>query len=228
MVYFARSRTGVAVLITLGFVSTAIAPLLVSAPVTATVPYSVAQLFPSQPSYNNNVVIPAGTLLPVRYDAAEKIVVAPTETVPLTLTLARNVRTSNGQLLIPAGSQINGRLQPAGDGSQFVADTLVLRNGTRLKLDATSDVVNRTQEVQPGVNGDALIKGSAIGAGAATILSGVLGNRHITIGKILAGAGAGALGGLIFGKQKAEVIVINPNSDLTLTLTSPLSLTYQS
>lgn len=228
MVYLTRSRTGVAVLMTLGVASTAIAPLLVSAPVAATVPYSVAQLFPSQPSYNNNnVVIPAGTLLPVRYDAAEKIVVAPTETVPLTLTLARNVRTSNGQLLIPAGSQINGRLQPVGDGSQFVADTLVLRNGSRLRLDAVSDVVTRTQEVQPGVNGDALIKGSAIGAGAATILSGVLGGRRITIGKILAGAGAGALGGLVFGKKKAEVIVINPNSDLTLTLNSPLALSYQ-
>lgn len=227
MVYLARSRAGTALLISLGFIATAIAPLTVSAPVTATVPYSVAQLFPSQPSYNNNVVIPTGTLLPVRYDAAEKIVVAPTETVPLTLTLAKNVRSSNGELLISAGSQINGRLQPVNDGSQFVADTLVLRNGNRLRLDATSDVVTRTQEVQPGVNGDALIKGSAIGAGAATILSGVLGNKHITIGKILAGAGAGALGGLVFGKKTAEVIVINPNSDLTLTLNSPLTLSYQ-
>lgn len=227
MVYLTRSRASVALLMALGFGSTAIAPLTTAAPVTATVPYSVAQLFPSQPSYTNNIVIPAGTRLPVRYDAAEKIVVAPTETVPLTLTLARNIRTSNGQLLIPAGSQINGRLQPVGDGSQFVADTLVLRNGTRMRLDAASDVVTRTQEVQPGVNGDALIKGSAIGAGAATILSGVLGNRRITIGKILAGAGAGALGGLVFGKRKAEVIVINPNSDLTLTLNSPLALNYQ-
>lgn len=227
MRYLTRSRAGVAVLMTLGFVATAIAPLTVSAPVTATVPYSVAQLFPSQPSYNNSVVIPAGTRLPVRYDAAEKIVVAPTETVPLTLTLARNVRSSNGQLLISAGSQINGRLQPVSNGSQFVADTLVLQNGTRLRLDATSDVVTRTQEVQPGVNGDALIKGSVIGAGAATILSGVLGGRVITASKILAGAGVGALGGLIFGKNTAEVIVIQPNSDLTLTLNSPLTLSYQ-
>ncbi|MGQ9870903.1 hypothetical protein [Leptodesmis sp.] len=227
MAYLTRSRAGVVLLMALGFGSTAIAPLMLSAPVTAIVPYSVAQLFPSQPNYANNVMIPAGTRLPVRYDAAEKIVVAPTETVPLTLTLARNIRSSNGQLLIPAGSQINGQLRPVGDGSQFVADTLILRNGSRLRLNAVSDVVTRTQEVQPGVNGDALIKGSAIGAGAATILSGVLGSRRITIGKILAGAGAGALGGLIFGRNKAEVIVIKPNSDLTLTLNSPLALSYQ-
>jgi hypothetical protein len=230
MVYLTRSRSGIAVLMSLGLASTAIVPLTLSTPAAATSPYSVAQLFPSQPSGSPsgyNAVIPAGTRLPVRYDAAEKIVLAPTETVPLTLILARNVRSSNGELLIPAGSQINGRLQPVGDGSQFVAETLVMRNGPRLRLDATSNVVTRTQEVQPGVNGDALIKGSAIGAGAATILSGILGSRRITIGKILAGAGAGALGGLVFGKRKAEVIVINPNSDLTLTLNSPLPLAYR-
>jgi len=34
-------------------------------------------------------VIPAGTTIPVRYDKAQKIIVAPKETVPVTLTVAK-------------------------------------------------------------------------------------------------------------------------------------------
>jgi hypothetical protein len=224
MFHLNRWQSGTSLMVTLGFMTTAIAPLTLTNPATATPTpaYTLAQLFPSQPS--NTVVIPAGAQIPVRYNAAQKIVIAPNETVPLTLTVAKNVRSSSGLLLIPAGSQVSGRLQPVSGGSQFIADNLVLTNGTRLRLDADSDVVSRTQEVQPGVNGDALIKGSVIGAGAATILSGVLGNRRITFRKIAAGAGAGALGGLLFGKKKNEVIVINPDNDLTLTLNSRLAL----
>lgn len=212
-------------LVALGLASSAIAPLTLATSATATpAPQTVAQLFPPTPG-QTSYAIPAGTRLPVRYNGADKIIVSPTETMPLTLAISKNIRSSNGELLIPANSQVTGRLRPvSNNGSQFIAEILVLPNGTRLAIDADSDIVGRRQEVQPGVNGDALIKGSAIGAGAATILSGVLGNRRITIGKILAGAGAGALGGLVFGKKRAEVVVIDPDDDLTLTLNSRLAL----
>ncbi|NJP10484.1 MAG: hypothetical protein HC866_14245 [Leptolyngbyaceae cyanobacterium RU_5_1] len=207
-----------------GYCIYAIAPLTLATSASATpAPQTVAQLFPPAPG-QATYAIPAGTRLPVRYNGADKIIVSPTETLPLTLAISRNIRSSYGELLIPANSEVRGRLQPVGDGSQFVAETLVLPNGSRLAIDADSDVVTRRREVQPGVNGDALIKGSVIGAGAATILSGVLGNRRITLGRVLAGAGAGALGGLIFGKKRAEVVVIDPNEDLTLTLNSRLAL----
>lgn len=205
---------------TLTLLTGAIAPFTVM-PVAVAAP-QLAQLFPGAPS--TNLTIPAGTQLPARYDAAEKIVVAPNETVPLTLTIARTVRLANGTVLIPAGSRVAGSIQPVGDGSQFVAETLILPNGTRQPISARSEVITKRQEVQPGVNGDALIKGSAIGAGAATILSGLLGNRRITLGRVLLGAGAGAAGGLIFGKRRAEVIVIDSNRDLRLTLDAPLTV----
>jgi len=93
-----------------------------------------------------------------------------------------------------------------------------------LPIDATSEVVTRTQEIVPGTNTDAVLKGAAVGAGAATIISGVTGKKRITLGKILIGAGAGALGGLVFGKKRADVIVVKPNTDLTLTLNAALTL----
>ncbi len=209
------------VLATLSLCTTAIAPFSLIPPAIAST--QVAQLFPGAPSYTNPT-IPAGARIPARYEAAAKIVVAPNETVPLTLTIPRTVRLSNGTVLIPAGSRVSGQIKPVGEGSQFVAETLILPNGSRQPISARSEVITTRQEVQPGVNGDALIKGSAIGAGAATILSGILGNRRITLGRILLGAGAGAAGGLVFGKKKTEVIVIDSNADLILTLDAPLTV----
>lgn len=206
----------------LGMTSATIAPLAIASAATATPsPYRVAQLFPSQQA-PRRLAIPTGTRLPVRYDGAEKIVVSPTETSPLTLLLAKNIRSSSGEILVRSGSQIKGELRPVEGGSQFYAQEIMLENGTVQPIDATSEVVTKTQEIVPGTNTDAVLKGAAIGAGAATIISGVTGKKRITLGKILIGGGAGALGGLIFGKKRADVIVINPNADLTLTLNSPL------
>jgi len=222
MVNFSQWQSGAAFVMALGIGSSAIAPFAIAAAATPA-PYTVAQLFPSQQS-PRRVAIPAGTQLPIRYDGAEKIVVSPTETSPLTLLLARNIRSSSGEILVRSGSKIRGELKPVDGGSQFYAQEITLTDGTVLPIDATSEVVTRTQEIVPGTNTGAVLKGAAIGAGAAAVISGVTGKKRITLGKILIGGGAGALGGLIFGKKRADVVVINPHTDLTLTLNSSLAL----
>lgn len=225
MVNFSRWQSGTALVIALGVGSSAIAPLAIITSATANpAPYTVAQLFPSSQQSPRRAAIPAGTRLPIRYDGAEKVVVSPTETSPLTLLLAKNIRSSSGEILVRSGSKIRGELRPVDGGSQFYAQEITLTDGTVLPIDATSEVVTRTQEIVPGTNTDAVLKGAAIGAGAATVISGVTGKKRITLGKILIGGGAGALGGLIFGKKRADVVVVNPNTDLMLTLNSPLSL----
>ncbi|XGV94584.1 MAG: hypothetical protein ACAF41_17750 [Leptolyngbya sp. BL-A-14] len=219
-----RWQSGTAFVMALSMTSTAIAPLAMASAATATPsPFLVAQLFPSQQA-PRRLAIPTGTRLPVRYDGADKIVVSPTETSPLTLLLAKNIRSSSGEVLVPSGSQIKGELRPVDGGSEFFAQQITFANGSVQSIDATSEVVTKTQEIVPGTNTDAVLKGAAIGAGAAAVISGVTGKKRITLGKILIGGGAGALGGLIFGKKRADVIVINPNADLTLTLNSPLSV----
>ncbi len=224
MLDFYRWQTGPALLVSFGLITSAIAPLTTAATAQASpTPQTVAQLFPGSGSHQL-VAIPAGTRIPVRYDQAEKIVVAPNETLPLTLLVSRNIRSASGQLLIPAWSEVRGRLEPVQDGSQFVAEELVLTNGSRYSLNASSDVVTTTQEVRPGIDTNSVLKGAAIGAGAAAILSGVTGRRRITLGKILIGAGVGAAGGAVLGKKRERVIVIHPNRDLTLTLNSRLAL----
>lgn len=157
------------------------------------------------------------------YDEAEKIVVTRTETMPITLKVAANIRSRSGTTLIPAGSEVVGELQPANGGSQFVAQELV-RYGIRQRIDATSQVITQTREINRGTNTGSILKGAAIGAAAATAISVLTGDNRAGILEILGGAGLGAVGGVLLGRNKAEVVVINPDTDLNLTLRSSLAL----
>ncbi len=209
--------------------------------------------------------IPAGTTIPVNYTAADNVVVAPNETVDLTLTVASDVRNSQGVVAIPAGSQVIGQLVPVNGGSQFVARTVVV-NGRQYALSATSTVVQTkyntrdprlgrilgsvalgasaaalvdglTGDRQIG-NGNVLLGGSvagavvanqgrnvgeairdaAIGAAITAGITGVTGDRTITAKEVVTGAATAAtVGGAIDRGTVGEVVVINPETDLTLT-----------
>ena len=202
------------VLLLTGMLSSMSAPLILSQPAQAQI-LKVAQ---------KSVVIPSGTVLPVRYDKAQKIVVSPKETVAVTLLTASNVKTSNGYILIPTGTQVVGQLQPAEGGSQFVAKELIFSDGTRKLISASSGIITKTQEVRSGGDTGSILQGALIGAGAATAISAITGDRKIALGKVLLGGGLGAVGGLLLGKKKVDVIVINPNTDLDIILQSDLSI----
>ncbi len=209
-----------ALLIALATPISTVAPMMVAANAQAATPVKIAQT----PVLFNQMRIASGAVLPVSYDKAQKIVVAPNETMPLTVTIPQTVRSSKGVLLIPAGSQVEGELRPAGGGTQFVARTLILTNGSRYSLDATSNIVTRRETVKQGTSTKAITTGAAIGAGAAAILGATTGNKRVSVGELAIGGVVGALGGLVFGKKQAEVIVINPNQDLDLRLGSALAL----
>ncbi len=209
-----------ALLLALGTTSTAAFPLLIAAPATAgSKPYISGQLF----SQSSPISVSAGTVIPVNFDK-EKIVVTPDETAPVTLTVATDIRSSEGTILIPAGSQIKGNLQPAKGGTQFVAQELTIKNSNqRLPIRATSKVITRRETIEKGRNTGNILKGAAIGAAAAAILADILGG--IDLGEVLGGAGVGAIAGLLLGsRNKAEVVVVNPETDLDLTLRSDLRL----
>jgi hypothetical protein len=176
------------------------------------------------PALFNRRQISAGAVIPVSYKQAEKITIAPGEQRALILTIPSTIRASNGTLLIPAGSTIEGELLPADNGTQFVASSLVLTSGQRYSLDAASQVVTQRETVSQGVSPRAVWQGSAAGAGVATLISGLAGDKRITPAKVAIGAAVGAAGGALFGRKQAEVIVINPNQDLSLTLNAPLLL----
>ncbi|OUL17756.1 S-layer homology domain-containing protein [Nostoc sp. 106C] len=168
------------------------------------------------------VTIPQGTAIPVKYDKAEKILVTKDETAPLTLTVSQNVVTQEGSVVIPAGSQVIGQLKPAQGGSQFVAQKLVLTTGQEYQINATSEVITKKETVNKGTSTGAIIQNTVLGAGAAAAVSAVTGDRAIATEEVLGGAGIGALIGLFFGKKSVDLIAIDPNTDLQMTINQNL------
>ncbi len=177
-------------------------------------PYIVA-MAPDTPAI---VTIPEGTVLPVKYDKAEKIMVTKDETAPLTLIISQNVITDTGSLVIPAGSSVIGQLKPADGGSKFVAEKLILANGKEYRINANSGVITKTQTVKKGTSTKGIIKNTALGAGAAAAVAAVTGDRAVATEEVLGGAAIGAITGIFFNKKSVDLIVIDPDTDLEMTI----------
>ena len=62
---------------------------------------------------------------------------------------------------------------PVNGGAQFIADALILPNGSRVAMNANSEMVT-TRDVQGnGINGNAILKGAGIGGAGATAVSAI-------------------------------------------------------
>lgn len=179
---------------------------------------------------NRNVVFP------VTYEK-EKVIVNPGETLPLTLRIANDIIDSNRRVLIPTGTQVVGRLEPVNlygnsgtnnrnqrQGVRFVAQELVFASGQRRALNATSRTISQTERITQGADTGSILTDAAIGAGAATVISLLTGDKRIQAIEPILGAGAGALASVLLRKKSADVYVLKPETDLALTLNSDLVL----
>jgi hypothetical protein len=167
------------------------------------------------------VKIPSGTSIPVEY-AKDKILLGPNDKSPLTLTVADNITDSNGKVLVPEGSKISGELRSTSNGVRFVAQELSILNGTRIPLNATSQLITKKESVSRGINVGNLIKNTALGAAAAAAIAGVTGDRAIATEEVLGGAGIGSLVGVFLGRDKVDLYAVNPDTDLDLQLDADL------
>lgn len=220
MVNFRRWKTGTAAFLAIGITTGTIAPLFSLNPVNAQVIFGEPR----------RVSISAGATLPVTYEK-DKIVIGPDETLPLTLKIASDIVDRNGNLLIPKDTDIRGELRPASDrgsekGSQFIAEELIFPNGDRQSIDAASDVVTNIEKIRKGSDSSKILQDAAIGAGVATALELLTGDRDIDILGPVVGAGAGALASVLLRKKTVEVVVIDPEQDLDVTLDSDLVVSF--
>jgi hypothetical protein len=181
-------------------------------------PYIVGQPIAAQAS------LPAGTTLALAYDQGDKIVVLPGETAPLTLTVTQAVTDGTGRVLVPMGSQVVGELRPSGNGSQFVAQQLVLASGQSLAINATSQTVTTTENIRRGATFGETLAGAVLGSGAAAAIARTTGDQSVGALEVLAGVATGATVARILGRDRVDVIVINPSQDLTLTVNETLML----
>ena len=203
--------------IALGIASMVGATITISTPVMAKEEPYIEQLI----SQSSQVILTAGTTIPVRYDAAETIVITPKETVPVTLLVAKNIRSNQGSILIPKNSQIKGELKPVSGGTQFLSKELILSNSNQsLPIDAVSEIIAETKTVNETTKPN-VFKGAAVGAGAGALLGGIFGGR-LNLGTILGGAAGAGVAELDRGRKQTELVVIDPDTDLHFTLQADL------
>lgn len=175
-------------------------------------------------------LIATGTKIPLTYPggSSTKLVIAPGETVATTLEVAANVTNSQGDILIPKGSRIEGRLVPVtintSPGAQFMADRMTIGDRTYTTLRASSDPVVATsqQSLSPQT-----LRGSLVTVAAQTALSRLLGGG-LNLGSLLTGVlqNTGRAPSAPTSGQ-TNVIVVDPAA-LVLTLQSDLRLAAQS
>ncbi|MEO0394562.1 MAG: S-layer homology domain-containing protein [Cyanobacteria bacterium P01_A01_bin.137] len=171
--------------------------------------------------------IAQGTTIAVNYADGDKVVLLPDETLPITLQVAEAITNRQGQVLIPRNSQIIGELRPvvgSQKGTQFIAQTLVLASGRQYALQAQSRVITTTETIRRGASVGEVFAGAVLGSGAAAAIGSVTGDDEIQTWEVLTGTVAGAIGGLVLGRERVEVISVNPVDDLTLTISQPLVL----
>ena len=165
--------------------------------------------------------------LPVTFEK-DKVVVTPDETSDLTLTVATNIIDSERRILIPRGSEIVGRLEPAtfnGEkGSQFVARQLVFPDGRKQNIDATSAVITRKEIIKKGSSTGKILTDAAVGSAAASLIAILTGNNKIETIEPIIGAAGGALASILLRRKEVEVVVIEPENDLDVTLRDNLLL----
>lgn len=250
MTHLLRWKSGTAALMTMAIATSAITPMIAFAPANAQ--YNIGQ--------SRTVTIPANVSFPVTYEK-DKVVVTPGESLSLTLKIANDIIDRNRNVLIPAGTEVVGRLEPVNldsystdrdynnrdrdynnrdrdynnrdrdynndnnrKGVRFVAQELVFSSGQRQQINATSRTYTRTEKISKGADTGSILTDAAIGAGAASVISLITGNRRIEVLEPIIGGAAGAAASVLLRKKEATVFVLRPEQDLRLTLNSNLNL----
>jgi hypothetical protein len=186
-------------------------------------------------SGQNDKLIARGTAVSVKFPGGSdvKLIVAPSDTVVTNLEVAQSILDSKGKTLIPAGSQVQGRFQPANingtPGTQYVADKLIM-DGKFYPINLASDPLTPTpkQAISSGS-----LSGGLATVGARLLLGRLFGggmNLSSILGGVLGGGGnaSSALGGLLGGGDPASsgVVVVEP-SKLVLKLQNDFTVAYQ-
>ncbi|MEN9231036.1 MAG: S-layer homology domain-containing protein [Thermostichus sp. DG02_5_bins_236] len=161
----------------------------------------------------------AGTLMQTTSTFNERLYIAPNETRPLSLIVNNPIRNAQGEIVVPYGSRVDGRFEPAPGGTRFVAESVIVNNQL-FPLAAQSDVIHDVKDPRYTTSGK-IIQDAAIGAAAGAILGLVTGDNAIATEEVL---GAGAAGAVIGNVTAPQVVVLDPNQVIELRLTQDLAM----
>ena len=167
--------------------------------------------------------VPRNTTISVLYEPTDKLVVTPSETVNITLRVAADVKNSQGDVLIPRDSEIEGQLIPRYNGSQFlgtqfVADNLIVGNQSYDNLNVASSLLTGQK---PSTVSQQTLGNVALTTAAQAILARATG-QTFNVGDILTSILTGQAPST--GAQQDNLIIIDPEKDLKLTVGSEFYL----
>ncbi|MDX2273197.1 MAG: S-layer homology domain-containing protein [Cyanobacteriota bacterium] len=162
----------------------------------------------------------AGTLMQVTPTLDQRLYIAPNETRPTSMLVLNPIRNDRGDILVPYGSRIDGRFEPAPGGTRFVAESVIIDNQV-FPLAAQSDVLRDVKDPRHTSTGQ-VAQDAAIGAAAGAILGLVTGDRVIATEEVL---GAGVAGAAVGNYTAPRVVVLDPQQPIDLRLTQDLTTT---
>ncbi|MCG9891941.1 MAG: S-layer homology domain-containing protein [Thermosynechococcaceae cyanobacterium MS004] len=175
--------------------------------------------FPSGPGGER--FIARGTVLPVRFSGGSnaKLILATTDTLQANFEVSEPIVNQRGRVLIPLGSQVQGRFQPINinnttQGTQYFADRLLV-NGVTYPINLVSDPIFPTAPQSLSTN---TLQGGLATVAAQLLLGRVLGggvNLGSILGGVLGGTNNAGLGGIIGGgnpiSQSSNVVIVEPS-----------------
>lgn len=171
-------------------------------------------------------VLRSGSQFISRYEQTERLLIAPSDKLPMSVIVRQNL-VSEGVVLIPAGSRVVGELRSVKiDGkerAQFFGSEVFLVNGQKKFINVSSNVIKDKETIRKGAKAKTILTGAAAGAGAGALIGGLAGKRKIETIEVLGGAGLGAGLAALLGRDRVDLIVLKPNSELTLTLAGDYS-----
>lgn len=186
---------------------------------STTTPTTTPTTNPETTNTNPDLKVASGSSIDVKYPGATSdqvnVVIAPGQTVDMTLEVATDFKNAKGNILIPKGSKIEGQLRPISitgtqtNATQFVANKLTIGNNT-YNISANSNPIAATQNVSPQT-----LQGAVITKSAQTILGSIVGNQTNigdVVGNIIGGSGTPT--------TQSSVITVNPATQLDLQVNS--------
>lgn len=212
------SKSAIAVAISIASVGGWIAPAVAQLPSEPDWRPVNPQPLPSNElpfSLQTSILLRAGDALGTTFIDDDTLYFDPRDTRPASLTIVNDIFDASGNVAIPAGSLITGQFQPVEDGTQFVADSLLVGNQA-FPLAAQSQTIASQRDPRQ-VSAGAIAQDAAIGAGIGLVLSAVTGDRAIATEEVL---GAAALGAVVGNVTAPRAIAISPETDINLTVTS--------
>jgi hypothetical protein len=179
---------------------------------------------------SSNLLVSRGTVLPVQMLGGNdvKLIIATGETIQTTLELSSNVLNTQGKVLIPKGSQVQGQFQPVRingttQGTQYYADKVSI-NSQNFSMVAISDPLVPTSRQALSTN---TLRGGLASAATQLLLGRLLGG-DTNVGNLLGTLSGGNNSSTSFptNQEANSVIVVEPKK-MTLKVQSDFKLASQ-